>query len=93
MRSIKRIPFLEKEIWYIIKACSESFSLLNSHQLILDLDLKHIMVIPEGKIKIYWHQIEPDNTHLNFYQKIKQIPSTANNSPFDQKNREFRFHD
>ncbi len=75
MRFLRRIPFSEKEIWLIIKACCESFSILNFHHLVLDMDLKHIMVVPEGKIKIYWHQVELDNSHLKYYQRVKQIQS------------------
>lgn len=71
MRFLKRMPFSEAELWLIIKNCCQAFSLFSYHKLVLDLEMQHVMVVPEGRLKLYWHHVELKNSHLRYHNKMR----------------------
>lgn len=60
--------FGEEEIWHFVQVCVEGYSVFKKHSIYYSFSPETIALTPEGKLKIFWANIQESNSHLPYFE-------------------------
>ena len=64
----KNSGFKEEEIWHCVQVCLESYEVFKKHKIFYSFTPEMIVLTPEGKLKVFWANLEESNAHLPYFQ-------------------------
>ena len=67
-RVLRQSRFTEEELWHFIHVCTEGYLIFKKHKVFYNFSPETIVLTPEGKLKLFWANIQEHNNHLPYFQ-------------------------